>query len=110
MTWLNDATVTTAADKAAQAVEQARQQAKADLDAALSAMTYAFEDGAEIQNRPSDAANIQTAIAMGTDRDWLMADNTKRLTTVAEMQAAFNAGVAEAAGIWQAYIDEVDAL
>lgn len=90
MTWLNDATVTTADDKAAQAKESARLAAKAKLDATLADMEYTFPDGRVIQTRPRDQQWIMGGIELGGD-EWVLADNTKALVTADELQEALTA-------------------
>lgn len=107
MSWQN---IETAEDKAAKLAEQERQAFKANRDQSLASMTYKFADGSEIQNRPIDAPQLQTAISLGVDRDWLMADNTKRIVTIAELNDALNDGVLKASIIWQEYIDAIDSI
>lgn len=63
-----------------------------------------------IQVRPQDLANFQTAIASGIDRTWIMADNSVRMTTVAELQAAMNDGIQRGQQIWNDYADQMAAL
>jgi len=81
-----------------------------ERDASLAAMVYTFEDGAVAQVRPQDLANFQTAIASGIDRTWIMADNSVRMTTVAELQAAMNDGIQQGQQIWDNYADQMAAL
>ena len=52
-------------DKAATLAEQTRQSAKAIRDNSLNSLTYTFADGRELQTRPQDGQNIQTAISLG---------------------------------------------
>lgn len=107
MSWLTNATVTSVAEKDAQAKEAKRQDAKRKRDTALQAMTYTFGDGAVVQTRPQDMPSFQTAISVGLDQKWIMADNSVRLTTTTEMQAAVDSAVAQAQTIWGAYADEL---
>lgn len=102
MTWLNDATIKTAADKQAEAAEQARQQAKAERDSALNSMAYTFADGRTIQTRPSDLIWLQGGIEKGGD-DWVLADNTVAFVTDAELIEAVDWAKTEAARIFTAY-------
>lgn len=102
MTWLNDATVKTAEDKAAEAKEQARQAAKANRDQVLNSLTHTFEDGRVIQTRPQDLSIIQVAISLGGD-DWVLADNTIAHVTADELTEAMQAGTAQAVAVWNEY-------
>jgi len=74
---------------------------------ALQGMTHTFEDGAVVQVRPQDMGNFQTAIAAGQPQDWVLQDNSVRNTTVEELQAAVNAGVAQGKAIWDEYANKV---
>ncbi|MDY0271905.1 MAG: hypothetical protein RBR37_05295 [Advenella sp.] len=90
--------------------EARRCELQRERDARLMAMVYTFEDGAVVQVRPQDIANFQTAIASGIDRTWIMADNSVRMTTVAELQAAMADGVEQGQQIWDNYADQMAAL
>ena len=92
MSWINNATVTTAADKAATAKAAARQAAKQIRDEALANLTYTFADGREIQTRLGDQSLIQGAIAYGGD-DWIMVDNTVAWVSAEELAEALEAAV-----------------
>lgn len=83
--------------------KQARQQAKTARDKALSELTHTFADGSIVQVRPSDLSTFQLAISVGQDEDWVMADDTVRLLTVAEMTEAMNSGIAQVKAIWNDY-------
>ena len=98
------------AKKAAYENEAARKALQRQRDEALKAMTHTFEDGRVVQVRPTDLPNFQTALALGTDQRWVMADNTTRMTTAAELQAALESGVAQAQQIWADYADALDSL
>jgi hypothetical protein len=90
--------------------EELRSNLQAARDAALNEMTHTFSDNTVIQVRPSDLTNFNIAIQVGIDRDWIMANNTVRMTTVAEMQEAMNSGIAQAQAIWDQYAQELKAL
>jgi hypothetical protein len=90
--------------------EELRSNLQAARDAALNSMTHTFADNTVIQVRPSDLTNFNIAIQIGLDRDWIMADNSVRLTTVAEMQEALNSGIAQGQAIWDQYAQELKAL
>lgn len=90
---------------AAQLAEQARAEAKATRDTALNAMTHMLADGSVIQTRPIDLTNFQVSIDAGVATDWVLADNTVKLLTVAEMGECLASGVAQAKAIWQTYTD-----
>lgn len=85
--------------------EEARVQAKADRDTALSAMVHTLIDGSVVQTRPSDLTNFQIAIDLGVSKDWVLKDNTVRLLTVAEMGECLASGVSQADAIWTTYTD-----
>ena len=84
--------------------EIARQDAKTTRDNALEANTYTLADGSVYQVRPKDLPNFQTAIQLGVDTDWVLANNSVRLTTVAELQTILNAGVTQAKTIYDTYM------
>jgi len=87
-----------------QVKETARQDAKTTRDTALQANTYTLTDGSVYQVRPKDLPNFQTAIQLSVDTDWVLANNSVRLTTVAELQTILNAGVAQAKTIYDTYM------
>jgi len=84
--------------------EKLRQEAKTTRDNALEANTYTLPDGSVYQVRPKDLPNFQTAVQLGVDTDWVLADNSVRLTTVAELQEILNAGVTQAKTIYDTYM------
>ena len=87
-----------------QLAEEGRLQAKTDRDTALNNMTHTLTDGSVVQVRPSDAPNFQMAIAIGTPKNWVLADNTVKIgMTVAEMQECLDSGIAQGNVIWDAY-------
>jgi hypothetical protein len=79
-------------------------------DALLGLIAYELADGSKIQARPQDAQNLKVAIENGESQQWLMADDTVRVCTVAELQAAFDYGKAEAKRIWGSFFDEYETL
>lgn len=83
--------------------EELRRNLQAVRDQALMDMTHTFADGSVIQVRPTDLTNFNIAISVGLDRDWIMADNSVRLTTAAEMQEALNSGIGQGQAIWNNY-------
>jgi len=90
--------------------EMQRRAYQRERDAALQAMTHAFDDGAVVQVRPQDMGNFQTAIAAGEPQEWIMEDNSIRLTTVEELQAAMASGVTQGKAIWNDYAEKIKAL
>lgn len=110
MSWTNQATIKTAEDKAAEAVEAQRQALKSQRDQALAGLTYTFDDGRTLQTRPQDAQNLQTAIALGEPVEFVCADNSVAVFTVAELQEALNAGISQAKAIWLDYTEGLKAL
>jgi len=99
--WLSDEA------KAATAAEQSRVSAKAVRDVALNSLTYTFEDGRELQTRPQDGQNIQTAISLGESIEFVCLDNTVSMFTVLELQEAMTAGVVQAKAVWSTYIESI---
>lgn len=93
--------------KAATLAESNRQAAKAVRDSSLNSLTYTFQDGRELQTRPIDAQNIQTAISLGESIEFVCADNSIHLFTVLELQEALTAGIIEGKAIWSLYIDTI---
>ena len=87
--------------------EQQRSKAKADRDKALNSITYTLDDGSVYQVRPQDVPNFQLAIQRNVDVDWILADNTIRTTTVAELQEILDAGIQEGIKIWDAYTQKL---
>ena len=90
--------------------EELRSNFQSARDAALTDMTHTFADETVIQVRPSDLTNFNIAIQVGVDRDWIMADNSVRMTTVADMQEAMTSGIAQGQAIWDQYAQELKAL
>lgn len=91
-------------------IEMQRRKYQRERDAALQGMTHTFDDGAVVQVRPQDMGNFQTAIAAGEDKLWIMEDNTVRLTTVEELQAAMASGITQGKVIWNNYAEKIKAL
>lgn len=89
----------------AEVMEEARQAEKTARETALNSMTHTLADGAVVQTRPSDLTNFQIAIDIGLSKDWVLADNTVRLLTVAEMGECLMSGIGQADVIWTAYTD-----
>jgi len=90
--------------------EMQRRKLQRERDTALQGMTHTFDDGAVVQVRPQDLSNFQTAVADGEPQNWIMEDNTVRMTTVEEMQTAMASGVTQGKTIWNDYADKVKAL
>lgn len=87
-----------------------RNSLKRARDLALSTNEYALADGSVYQVRPSDLANFQIAIQSGTDRKWVLKDNTTRVTTVAELSEIMAAGISQAEVIWNDYATAIGSL
>lgn len=102
--WYN----TWAAEKAQRDHESERRNLKRERDEALASMTHTLADGSVLQVRPADLPNFQLAIAMGADQRWVLADNTTRMITVAEMQEAVNSGTAQGQQIWADYAEALE--
>jgi len=110
MTWLDNAQIKTAEDKATEAKESARQALKAKRDADLQALSYTVAGKGEIQTRPQDLPNIQMAISKAKNQKWLMKDNKATELTPKEIKDALDSGVLAATQIWNDYITAIDAL
>jgi hypothetical protein len=95
------------AEQTAKEKEQLRQQAKQERDQALANLTHTFADGSVVQVRPGDLPNFQIAINNGVDREWIMADNTVRLTTVTELQQAMADGITQGEAVWDVYMNKI---
>jgi len=83
--------------------DSVRLQAKEDRDNALQDMTHTFADSTIVQVRPQDISNFQIAISGGISEEWVLKDNSVRLTTVAELQEAMDSGIAQGIVIWDTY-------
>lgn len=111
MSWINEATVTTRAQKNGKAKEQARLTAKRERDKALQSITHTWSDGSIVQVRPQDVMNFEVAISRGKDKAWVLADNSIRPgTTVGELNEALSHGISEGERIWEEYIDKLQLL
>jgi len=107
----NDATMVAQADGTwAVDNELLRIKAKEDRDTALQSSTYSLADGSEYQVRPQDLANFQITIDGGVSEEWVLADNTIRLTTIAELQEILIAGIAQGKAVWTDYKTTIRAL
>mgnify|MGYP003644366438 CR=1 FL=1 len=85
--------------------ESVRIAAKAARQAALDMLTYTFEDGNTIQVRPQDHSFLSLAIQLGNPIDWVMEDDTVRLTSTQELTEALNSGVQQGVSIWSTYTE-----
>lgn len=86
------------------------EELKQARDKSLSGLTHTFADGSIVQVRPSDLSTFQLSIAQGQDEDWVMADDTVRLLTVAEMTEAMESGIAQGKVIWNDYTTKLKTL
>ena len=81
MSWLDDAVVTTAADKAEQAKASQIAEIKRQRDDELNALTYTLRSGVDVQVRPKDLDAL-TRLENGTIDDWEYQNGQfERLTT-----------------------------
>jgi len=90
---------------AAEQVEANRKALKTTRDADLKAITHTLEDGAIVQVRPEDLANLRMAINEGLNEDWVMDNNDVRELTIAEMEECLLSGIAQGKVIWKTYTD-----
>ena len=90
--------------------ELARKKAKQLKNKKLNNNTYTLSDGSVYQVRPQDFSNFQTAIQLGADTDWILADNTVRHTTVDELKEILSNGIKQVKAIYQEYIDTLKSI
>lgn len=90
--------------------EKARIGAKRIRDESLISNTYTLPDGSVYQVRPQDLPNFDIVIADGVSEEWVLADNTVRLTTIAELQEILSNGVAQGKAIWTTYKNTIKEL
>jgi len=83
---------------------------KAERNQALRGITHTMADGSVYQVRPDDLPNFNMAIQEGQSEDWVLADNSIRLTTVAEMQECIVSGLEQGKVIWRAYTSSLSAF
>jgi len=95
---------------AEQVLEDTLLALKATRDSSLLAITHALADGAVVQVRPKDLNTLTLAISEGTAEDWVLADDTVRELTVAEMQEALLSGIEQGKVIWRVYTKELKQL
>jgi hypothetical protein len=91
-------------------LEQATRALKAVREQSLLGVTHAISDGSVYQIRPADLMNFEGAITRGKPKNWILANNTVRLTTVAEMQECFAAGADKIEAIWDENTDALQTL
>jgi hypothetical protein len=87
-----------------------REELKSVRSKALSDIKHALKDGSIYQVRPSDLSNFVMAIQEGKREDWVLDDNTVRLTTVAEMQECLKSGIEQGKSIWRKHTAALQAL
>jgi hypothetical protein len=90
--------------------ESQRNVLKSVREQALSAIKHTIADGSTYQVRPSDLPNFSMAIQEGQPEDWVLDNNTTRLTSVAEMQECILSGIAQGKVIWRSHTDALKAL
>jgi hypothetical protein len=73
-------------------------------------MTHELSDGSVVQVRPQDIINFQTGIQLGETQDWVLADNSVRELTVAEMQECLQSGMIQGKAIWDNYTSQLKAM
>lgn len=90
--------------------EEQRQALKQQRDAALQDMVHDFGDGRIVQVRPQDKANFEIGIAGGVDEEWIAADNSIVILTVAEMEEAMQSGIMQGRAIYANHISALNNL
>jgi hypothetical protein len=86
---------------------------KLKRDLALSKIKHTFLSGSIVQVRPGDIGNFQLAISLGQPENWVMDDTNSvavELLTIADMQEAFEGGIAQGKLIWRNHTDALKAL
>lgn len=111
MTWLNDAIVVTAEDKAEKAKDAKRVRLKAEKQQSIAGLTYQpLTNLSAIQVRPQDWANIEAQLSIGSGTEWIMANNTVEFVEHTDLAAALAFGKEEYQRITQDYIEGLKAL
>ena len=87
-----------------------REELKSVRSRALDDIKHTFKDGSVYQVRPSDLYNFVMAIQEGKSEEWVLDNNTVRLTTVPEMQECLNSGIAQGKDIWRKHTAALQAL
>lgn len=90
--------------------EVRRKNLKEVREESLNGLIHTFADGSTIQVRPQDLPNFNLAIAQGVTRKWVMADNSIRMVTVAEMQEAVAEGITQGSAIWDEFMAGLELL
>ena len=90
--------------------KEVKQDLKTARDKAFADNEYALSDGSIYQVRPSDLGNFQLAIQGGVSKNWILKNDTTRLTTIAELGEIVTAGIAQAEAIWDAYALDIGNL
>ena len=96
--------------KSIKSKENKRIKAKQLKNKKLNNNTYTLSDGSVYQVRPQDFLNFQTAIQSNQDTDWILADNSVRLTTVDELKEILENGIKQVKAIYQEYIDTLKSI
>jgi hypothetical protein len=71
-------------------------------DTALLAITHTLTDGSVYQVRPGDLPNMSMAIQRGAAEEWILANDSVRVTSAAELQECAASGIEQGAVIWRA--------
>jgi len=91
--------------KEANAKVEAIKSAKAYRDLDLSELTHTFANGSVIQVRPQDQQYLSLAIQIGQPIDWVLEDDTVRLTSLQELTEALASGIQQGSLLWGAYTE-----
>ena len=87
--------------------EEKKLKYKRERENALNNITYTLNDGSVYQVRPKDVNNFKIAIERNQDIEWILADNTVRLTKPDELKEILNSGIEQAVKIWNNYIKQI---
>jgi hypothetical protein len=90
--------------------ESQRNVLKSVREQALSAIKHTIADGSVYQVRTNDLPNFSMAIQEGLAEEWVLDNNTTRLTSVTEMQECIVSGIAQGKVIWRSHTDALKAL
>jgi len=87
--------------------ESLRAIAKDVREEDLLGLTHTLTDGSVIQVRPQDYQYLSLAIQRGLAIDWVLEDNTVRLTSIQELTEALDSGLNQGVAIWSTYTEVI---
>lgn len=109
MSWLNDAVVTTAADKAEQSKAEQRAEIRKQRDDELNSLTYELRDGVIAQVRPKDVDAL-TRRENGVIKGWEYQNEQFADLTPPEVALLRQEGKRLQKEVWARYRARIEAL